>query len=557
MSLASPLSSPVDAETTAVHDYEAAPPIGIDLGTSNSAIARWIRTSRRLGPEVYTLNQYGAEKNSQVMSSLLYLGEDDEGLLVGRIAYARRLLKPERIAAAVKTRIGESKPVFALGAELFTPVALSARLVAALFEETRRQGLRKPPGFVVSVPYYFKQHQNHNTRLAAEAGIEEAFKHLPPSDRPRFLGLIPEPVAAVLDYVFRNLDRPLNEIALVVDMGGGTLDLTLLRLRLTPAEIDMEVLSCEGDADFGGIHFDRLIADWIREQWPIDDSELDLREKRRVAQTVQNAAVQAKEDLSEHKAAEILLTGLPAGESFEARLRRADFERMLLGANSARRNYGAELSSLLERALKKARLEPENVAKVLLIGGSTRIPLFRQMVGRQLPGSAVLEDWDSVYTSVARGTAIYAAYLLDREQGTSHLPQDRRIRFLARSSHGLGVETNRGRAKILIPPNTVLPASQEETFLPVAWLDGGRERVRLPKIHVVQGESSNNRNNTRIGVIVLPEIYAHGRNLEQIQVRIAFRLEVADLHVAIHIPRATQYGDDIRVEERIHLEERS
>lgn len=538
-----------------LYDYEANPPIGIDLGTSNSVIARWVHTVRRTGAEVYHLNKVGKPNRNKLMSSIVYLEEEDNSLIVGQLAFAKRLLKPELVASAIKARIGESQKNFILGKRRFSATELSAYLIKGLFDDVLRQGLEAPTGIVVSVPYYFKQHQNTNTRRAAEEAIQKSFRDLPQDKRPQFLGLIPEPIAASLDYAFRHLELPLNEIVLICDMGGGTLDLTLVRLHLTSSQIDLEVLSCEGHASFGGVYFDRMLVDYICDQEGLSKQSLSEHHRKRLKHILFEAALQVKEDLSNKKATDLILTNLPDGAPRELRVSRKDFEAMLLGKNSESKDYCNVLKELLRRNLQKARLSPDRIEKVILIGGSTRIPLFQNVLTNALPKCRLIDDPESTYTAVARGSAIYAAYLLDQTSNSRHLPGEKKIRFISRSSHGLGIETNRGNCKIIIPENSVLPFSKEVNFLPIAYKDAAKDQVLIDRIRVIQGSSPRTQDNTMIGSIQLPLIYAHGRPLNEIKILVTFHLDTTTLGVEVFIPQGQNNGEDIRLSQRIHLEE--
>ncbi len=542
------------------YDYEKSPPIGIDLGTSNSAIAKWVNTLKVMGSQVYNLN----DQDGHIMPSIVYLQEMDgqKDFLVGKEAYRRKISEPENVAFAIKRRIGDPSGTIRLGNDFYSPIELSAEIIKALFKSVISTGLRNPAGIVVSVPYYFTQNQNHHTKLAVEKAIAELdkFAELPFEDRPKLLGLIPEPVAAALSYASDDMDIPIDQVILTFDLGGGTLDLTIFKLRITGTAIRFEVLATDGNPRFGGEDFDQILEDYVVEQENISYQGLRPKLEKRQKLMVREAVKEAKERISEKKQMNLLIPNLPCGISVDAMIKRAEFEELLVGRNSIRRNFCAEFQEIIDGLLKKAKLSASAISTIFSIGGSTRIPFFRQLLENRFPNAHFPklrdDEQDTLYLSVAKGAAMYAAYLLDKNDENYYLPFDKGIKFITRTSHNLGIRKYNDEFSILVPENKIVPITYDKTFVPTTYADQTKTLVHVPEIEIYQGRKEWATENTPIGTIRLPKIYADGRKLDDIKVHISFKVDVTTLDVSIHIPGSDENRQDIKLFKSIHLEEK-
>lgn len=540
-------------------DYEASPPLGIDLGTSNSAVARWVNTRGHTGGVVYNLN-LGSDDDSRLLQSVVLAEEADgrEHLVVGRHAWRQRFQHPDRVAAAFKRRLGSGERL-SLGGRALSPVDLSAEVVKALLRECVAQGVRRPAGVVAAVPYHFAQPQKHDTRLAVERALAHAFAALPAGERPPLLELVPEPVAGTLGYALEHATHPFDRLVLTVDLGGGTLDLVLLRMRASGGSVAFEVLACDGSAGFGGEDFDQALEAHLVRRAGIRVDGLAPAAAALQRARVRAAVVDAKRTLS-HAERTSVAVALADGQVVEAELTRREFEAVLAGDNPARRNFGAELDALVERCLARAGARAGQVQLLYPIGGSWAIPFFRRRLGGRFPHAAFAHDADParLFCSVAVGAAAYAAYLLDRAAPPGahrHLALAGGIHLVTRTTHDLGVRLADGTLEVLVPANTVVsphgPVSRTREFRPAEFAGPGRETVRVDALEVWQGAPGPP---VRVGRITLPPLHAHGRALGDVRVRVTFRVTATAVAVEVVVPRGDAAGGDVRLASDIHLE---
>jgi len=536
-------------------NYEANPPIGIDLGTSNSVIARWVNTLRMTGSSVYKLN----DQNSFLMPSVVHYDRDEDDskgqFIVGKLAKTKQVMNPESVVTNVKRRISETSQCIQLGQESFSPSEISSEIIKALFKSPVSTGLVCPEGIVVSVPYYFTQLQNNNTRLA----VETAIRDIPQFSNTTFLGLIPEPVAATLSFAMDNLNETRQQNILTFDLGGGTLDVTILRLDISGSYIDFEVLAVDGDDQFGGVDFDQLIESFIIEQESISFDGLDQRTEKLYRNKIQEAAQEAKEQLSATKRFDVYIADL--NQPISLTIKRSMFEKMICGTNAQNRNFSDDLIQILERVEQKAKITSKNIDLILPVGGSAKIPFFQNMLKSRYANATFKnindDGTDPIFQSVAKGAAIYAAYLLNQKKGYTLLPRDADIRIIQRTCHHLGIRTREHHFNVIMPENSIVPDSKDKFFYPVGYKDPDNKLAYTTVIDVYQGKSSDVYENTLIGKIHLPDIYTHGRPLNSIRIQITFDVDSTVLKVNIIIPESSKNKRDIYITEHIQLEKRS
>ena len=541
------------------YDFEKNPPIGIDLGTSNSAIAKWVNTIKMTGSKVYYLNN----QDSHLIPSIVYLQEVDgkKDFIVGKEAYKRRISEPENIASSIKREIGYSSKRIRLGDKYMSPINLAAEIIKALFNSAIDTGLRNPAGIVVAVPYYFTQNQNHHTRLALEKAISEIslFNGLPVHERPKVLGLIPEPIAAALSYTSDHMDIPLNKIVLAIDMGGGTLDITVFKIEITGSSVKFEVLATDGDQKFGGEDFDEALENYIIEKENITFDGLNIKNAKKQKTMIRDAVIEAKERLSFHRQVDLDILNLPGGISVSTTIKRSEFETLLIGQNKSKRNFNAEFKEILNRVLSKSKLTNSSISTILPIGGSTKISFFNKILTTYFPNATFLNqkenEYDSLYLSVSKGAALYAAYLLDKDDKYCYLPFDKDITLITRSSHNLGIKKYDDKFSILVPENSIVPTTYNKIFEPIEYESEANKFAQVYKIEIYQGKNNVVSKNTKIGEIKLPPIYTHGRKLEDIKINISFNVGVTTLSVSILIPASNKNKQDIELFDTINLEE--
>jgi len=549
-------SLPVEVKNF-TYNYEKNPPIGIDLGTSNSSMAKWTNTSKSLGSLVYNFN----DQNSALMPSVVYLDADND-FIVGNGAYKKIISEPENVVTAVKRKMDNASKNIILRQNSFSPIDITSEIIKAMFHSSISTGLRNPSGIAVSVPYHFTQNQNNNIRLAVNKAVSniDKFANLPIEERPELTGLIPEPVAAALSYAIDSMDSSIDDNLLIFDLGGGTLDLTLINLNITGNSINFEVLSTDGDDSFGGEDFDSLLEDYIIKRENITTENLSDKMIKKQRSKIREEVKSAKENLSFQKEAYLIITGLPCGKNVDTKIKRSEFDS-LLSQNNNKKNYYEKFEKIIHRTLDKTKLSENNVTKILPVGGSTNIPFFQKILQNTFPNANYLNLstnlHDSLYLSVAKGAAIYSAYLLDKKYKTSFLPVQKEINIIERTSHSLGIYTNYHKFSVIMKANTIVPATAKKIYEPINFVDNQKKLVRANELEVYQGNGELIEDNTLIGKIKLPEIYAHGRNLEDIKIIIEFKVDSTNVKVFVKIPKGNLDKSDIQINESIHLEEKN
>ncbi|MBD1996541.1 molecular chaperone DnaK [Leptolyngbya sp. FACHB-541] len=465
--------------------------VGIDLGTTNSVVA-----VMEGGKPVVIANAEGMRTTPSVV------GFSKEGeRLVGQMARRQTVLNPQNTFYGVKRYIGrkyteltpESRRVpYTIRKDEygnvkikcprlqkeFAPEEISAMVLRKLAEEASRYLGEPVTGAVITVPAYFNDSQRQATRDAGRiAGL----------DVKRILN---EPTAASLAY---GLDNQESQTILIFDLGGGTFDVSILEV----GDGVFEVKATSGDTQLGGNDFDKKIVDWLAEQF-LETEGIDLRRERQSLQRLMEAAEKAKIELSGVSVTDINLPFIAATEDgpkhLEARLTRSQFEGLC----------GDLISRLrlpVKQALTDAGLSPVQIDEVVLVGGSTRIPLVQQLVRSLVdkePNQNVNPD-----EVVAVGAAIQAGILTQ---------EVRDILLLDVTPLSLGLETIGGVMKKLIPRNTTIPVRRSDVF------STAENNQTLVEVHVLQGEREMASDNKSLGRFKLMGIPPAPRGVPQISV---------------------------------------
>lgn len=444
-------------------------PIGIDLGTTNSLIAAFKDGKPELIP-----NRLGQVLTPSVVHW------DGAGLVTGATAKARLETHPEQTVAAFKRAMGTDQS-FAIGprGKGFSAVELSAAILRDLKADAEHHLGGELSDVVISVPAYFNEIQRQAVKAAAEvAGLTVR-------------RLINEPTAAALAYGLENPEE--EETILVVDLGGGTFDVSVLE----SFEGVMEVRATAGDAFLGGEDFTAaLVAEFAREV-----TLASAEDKGRMAAL----AERAKQALSAQE--EVELTGQFGETAFTRRLTRAAFEQITA-------SQAARLLRPIQRVLHDAKLGTGDVDRVVFVGGATRMPFMRGVVGKmmhQLPLSTI--DPDHV---VALGAAVQAGFVAEDKALADRVMTDV-------TAFSLGIETSNsgGRHAVhglfqpIIERNTVVPCSRERVFHTMA------KGQRMLDLRIYQGESPLAAHNVKLGEFTV-HVPHNPTGFEAVAVRFSF-----------------------------------
>ncbi|BCX88059.1 molecular chaperone DnaK [Methylomarinovum tepidoasis] len=478
--------------------------IGIDLGTTNSEVA--VLENGR--PRVLT-----DAAGKALLPSVV--GIDDQGrLLVGEPALNQHPLYPERTVKSVKRHMG-SDARFHLGGQDYTPQEIAAILLRTLKQRAEDYLGRPVTRAVVTVPAYFNDAQRQATREAGEiAGLTVE-------------RLLNEPTAAALVYE-SDLDRARQ--VLVYDLGGGTFDVSIVRIQHGV----VEVIASHGDNRLGGDDFDRELLELLAERIQ-QESGVDVRQDRRIMARLLRAAVTAKHALSERPFAEIR-------EEF---LFERDGAPWHLHTEVARDEYEALIAPYLDRtldavhtALKSAGLGSGDIEEVLLVGGATRTPLVTERLETvlgQTPKAAVDPD-----LCVAMGAAVQAG-MLAGEQVASVLVDVTPYTF---GTGALGELDGRPHSNVFVPlirKHTPLPASKSEVFYTVR---DGQTRV---DVRVYQGENPEADNNTLVGEFSVEGL----RGVADDPVVLRFDLDTDGILQVTATEKATGLEKSVRIERAV------
>ncbi|MFS0513693.1 molecular chaperone DnaK [Nostoc sp. UIC 10607] len=493
--------------------------VGIDLGTTNSVVA-----VMEGGKPVVIANAEGMRTTPSVV------GFSKEGeRVVGQMARRQTVLNPQNTFFAVKRFIGrkygelnpDSKrvPYTIRKDEVgnikvacprlnkdFAPEEISAMVLKKLADDASRYLGEPVTGAVITVPAYFNDSQRQATRDAGRiAGLE-------------VLRILNEPTAASLAY---GLDRGDTETILVFDLGGGTFDVSILEV----GDGIFEVKATSGDTQLGGNDFDKIIVDWLAEQF-LETEEVDLRRDRQALQRLMEAAEKAKIELSAVSVTDINLPFITATEDgpkhLETRLTRSQFEGLcgdLVG----------RLRTPVKRALKDAGLSPRDIEEVVLVGGSTRMPMVKQLV-RDLIGTEPNENVNPDEV-VGVGAAIQAGILAGELKD---------VLLLDVTPLSLGLETIGGVMKKLIPRNTTIPVRRSDIF------STSENNQNTVEIHVVQGEREMAANNKSLGRFKLYGIPPAPRGIPQVQV--SFDIDANGILQVTALDRTTGREQSITVQ---------
>ena len=441
--------------------------IGIDLGTTNSCVA-----VIEGGEPVVIANAEGARTTPSVVG-FTKTGER----LVGQVAKRQAITNPDRTISSIKRKMGTNEKV-TIDGKAYTPQEISAMILAKLKADAEAYLGEPVTEAVITVPAYFNDSQRQATKDAGTiAGLNVK-------------RIINEPTAASLAY---GVDKETDQKIMVYDLGGGTFDVSLLEI----GDGVFEVLATNGDTHLGGDDFDQRIIDWMADAFQKENG-IDLRQDKMAAQRLKEAAEKAKIELSSAMQSNINLPFITADATgpkhLDMTLSRAQFDA--LTADLVERTM-----TPVRKAMADAGLKASDLKKVLLVGGSTRIPAVQEAVKKEMgmePFKGINPD-----ECVAVGAAIQGGVLQGDVKG---------LLLLDVTPLSLGIETLGGVCTKIIDRNTTIPTKKSQIFSTAA------DNQPSVEVNVLQGEREFARDNKSLGTFHLDGIAPAPRGVPQIEV---------------------------------------
>ena len=476
--------------------------IGIDLGTTNSVVSIYEKGFAR------PIEIYGYKTTPSVVS----WNPNDKKMLVGHPAKKRVLINPETSVVSNKRYMGDRNKVYKIFSKDYNPESIASIILKYLVDGASETLNNKIKHAVITVPAYFNQNQKEDTKIAAEkAGLN-------------VLMLQAEPTAAAIAYGF---NQEKDQTIMVYDLGGGTFDVSILEV----CGNNFTVKAIGGDPYLGGDNFDEAILEYlynqIRNEYNIDLIQDQSNNAKIARQQLKEIVEKAKIELSSSKNAEIYIPSLMGKGNFEYNLTRNKMKELIMPGL-------LRTIQIIRDTLRDADLTPDDINRVVCVGGSTKNPLVSEIITDEVKTPFRADNVDEI---VAIGAAITAASLLSPTESLDNKPIE--LNSTNVTPFNLGIRLENDKFGILIPKNSQLPALFERTF------STSMDYAIETEVIVFQGSNELCSNNIQLGGFSLKGIQKAKAGIPQIMVK--FSLTSSDILEVEARDLSTRKGGNLKI----------
>lgn len=513
---------------------EDRPIIGLDFGTTNTVMAQYIHNFNFKGPQSITFTQTGDE----LYPSIAWFDYSRDKLITGQAAYRRRVSEPWNIISSVKRNLEEKNLV--IHGHNINPKDVVHAITRDVLNQLRvNNPYCLPQKIVASVPYHFMQPQNMIVRNA----IQEAFKSV--FGESIDVTLIPEPVASALYWLHKKYPKLENRNfkVLVFDIGGGTIDLSYVRISSDDTSLTSEVVTSTGDSGIGGDDIDMLIYDYIIELYDIDLQILPNKKRIQAKSSLMDAVIIAKQELSYNSESAIVVRVGDTDVDFV--LKRETLEDLLNNSSDTHGSFMERIETVVKKITQRQSLQTNGFDYIVLVGGPTKMPIIRNYMRKRFPDAEILAyEHNDEHLCVAKGASIYAAMLI--EDGFSPFEKKMSLnQFKSRTLYNYYIEKYDGSLDILVKAGQICPVIETRKYIPTK-LKLDDVLVDLSHIKIYQGKDKNNAKYIGSVDIDDAEIYSHGRKVSEIPVSVRLTADSSIILAEVFVEKGNKNYTDYR-----------